>query len=116
MEFTTLPEFDKELKTLLKKYRTLEKDLNALKIYLEKYPCGFPPIVLPISNIGVAIKIYKVKHFHCKALKNKGSRSGIRIIYAYFEFEQKIEFVEIYYKEKDDRDCDKERILKHYGA
>lgn len=114
MRFTNLPEFDKEFKHLLKKYRTLEEDLPVLKSYLEKYPKGFPPIVFPVSNLGITTQIYKVKHFHCKALKNKGSRSGIRIIYALFESEQKIEFVEIYYKEKDDWDCDRERILNHY--
>jgi hypothetical protein len=114
MVFSSLPEFDRELKRLLKKYRTLKEDLSVLKSYLEKYPRGFEPIVFPISNLGISTPVYKVKHFHCKTMKSKGSRSGIRIIYAYFEKEQKIDFVEIYYKEKDDRDCDRERIFRYY--
>ncbi len=114
MVFSSLPEFDRELKSLLKKYRTLEEDLSILKSYLEKYPHGFEPIAFPISNLGISTPVYKVKHFRCRALKSKGSRSGIRIIYAYFEEEKKIEFIEIYYKEKDDRDCDRKRISSHY--
>jgi hypothetical protein len=114
MEFTTLAEFDAELEKLLKKYRTLNDDLDVLKSVLSKYPRGYPPVVYRISNLGVETEIYKVKHFRCKALANRGSRSGIRIIYAYFEAGQKIEFVEIYYKEHDDVDCDKNRIKAHY--
>lgn len=114
MQFTALPEFDREFKKLLKKYRSLEEDLNVLKQVLEKNPRVYPPYVVRVSGLGIHTEIYKVKHFSCKALKGKGSRSGIRIVYAYFEAEQKIEFAEIYYKEKDDRVCDRERILRYY--
>jgi len=114
MEFSHLPEFDKEFKRLLKKYRTLRADLKLLKSVLETYPRGYPPGIIRISGLGIETETYKVKHFRCKALKHKGSRSGIRIIYAYFEEEQKIEFIEIYYKEKDDIRCNRERILRYY--
>ena len=40
--------------------------------------------------------------------------SGIRIIYAYYEKEDKIEFIEIYYK-GDKENENRERILKHYN-
>jgi hypothetical protein len=115
MELSNLPEFDKQFKTLLRKYRTLEEDLDVLKKVLRIHPRGYPPGIVRVSGLGIKTEIYKVKHFRCKTLKHKGSRSGIRVIYAYFEDEQKIEFVEIYYKEKDDRDCDKKRILKYYS-
>ncbi len=116
MEFSSLSEFDKELKKLLKKFRTLIKDLDLLQErILLKYPRGYPPVIFRIDNLGIQTEIYKIKHFRCKALKHKGSRSGIRIIYAYFPDKQKIEFIEIYYKEKDDRDCGRERILKYYS-
>ena len=113
MQFTSLPEFDTEFQKLLKKYRSLEDDLEVLKQILIKYPRGYEPVVFRISGLGVETEIHKVKNFRCKALQ-KGSRSGIRVIYAYFEADQKIEFVEIYYKEKDDIDCDKERIKRYY--
>lgn len=115
MEFSNLPEFDKQFKTLLKKYRTLEEDLDLLKRVLETYPRGYPPRIFRVSGLGINTEIYKVKHFRCKTLKHKGSRSGIRIVYAFFAQEEKIEFIEIYYKEKDDIECDKNRILKYYS-
>lgn len=115
MEFSYLPEFDKELKTLFKKYRTLEDDLELLKKILKIHPRSYPPGIVRVSGLGIETEIYKIKHFRCKTLKHKGSRSGIRVIYAFFEGEQRIEFVEIYFKEKDDRECDKKRILKYYS-
>lgn len=114
MEFSTLSEFDNELSKLSKKFRTLKEDIDLLKKVLVVYPRIHPPTCIRISNLGIKTEIYKVKHFRCKSLK-KGSRSGIRIIYAYLESEKRIEFAEIYYKDKDDRDCDKKRILKYYN-
>lgn len=116
MGFDSLPEFDKAFKSLLKRFRTLANDLNLLKErILMKYPKGYPPIIFRVDGLGIKTEIYKIKHFRCRALKHKGSRSGIRIIYAYFPSQQRIEFVEIYYKEKDNKDCDKNRILKYYS-
>jgi len=58
-------------------------------------------------------KIYKAKKFTCRSLKGKGVKSGIRIIYAYFEEEDKIELIEIYYKGNKENE-DRERILRYY--
>jgi len=114
MEFSSVPEFGRELKNLLKRYRTLGDDLEGLRRVLRIHPRGYAPAIVRISGLGIETEIYKVKHFRCKALR-RGSRSGIRVVYAYFPAEEKIEFAEIYYKEKDDRDCDKKRILKYYS-
>ena len=113
MEFTSVAEFDSEFDKLLKKYRSLKEDLEVLKTILLKYPIGYEPITFRIPGLGIETPIYKVKNFRCKAL-NRGSRSGIRVIYAYLETKQEIRFVEIYYKEKDDVDCNKERIRKYF--
>lgn len=116
MEFTSLPEFDKELNILSKKrFRTLYQDLDLFKQrILTKHPRGYPPVVVVVDKLAIETEIYKVKHFRCRALKNKGSRSGVRIIYAYFPEEDRIEFAQIYYKEKDDVDCNKARIFRYY--
>ena len=113
MQFTTVDEFDSEFSKLFRKYRSLEEDLEVLKRYLSTYPQGYKPIVYRIPKLGIETKIYKVKRFRCKSL-NRGSRSGIRVIYAYFEPKDTIEFVEIYYKEKDNIECNKNRIRKYY--
>ena len=114
MVFTTVPEFDSEFDKLLKKYRSLKEDLEVLKTILLKYPIGYEPIASRIPGMGIETPIYKVKSFYCKAL-NRGSRSGIRLIYAYLETKKEIKFVEIYYKERDSVDCNKERIRKYFA-
>ena len=114
MEFSELKEFTREFKTLAKKFRSLEADLKILKDFLKIYPSGYGDHTVRISGLGVETEIYKVKHFRCQALKGKGSRSGIRIVYAYLRGKGRIEFTEIYYKEHDDTDCDKERIRRYY--
>lgn len=113
MNFSYLPEFNKEFMKLLKKYLTLEQDLNTFKQFLSTYPKGFPPIIFPISDLGIKTKVFKVKQFRCKYLKGSGSNSGIRIIYAYLEEEKKIEFIEIYFK-GNQSNHNKEGILKYY--
>lgn len=114
-----LPEFEKDIKKLLKRFKTLEDDLeifikNELNLYHK----------LKIDNKGVSQvpglkieipKIYKAKKFACRSLKGKGVQSGIRVIYAYFEEKDKIEFIEIYYK-GDKENEDKERILLYYAS
>ena len=47
------------------------------------------------------------------SLKGKGVNSGIRVIYAYFNEEDKIVFIEIYYK-GDKENEDKERIVEFF--
>lgn len=52
-----------------------------------------------ISDLAIeSPKIYKARKFTCKSLRGTGIQSGIRIIYAYYEEEDMIEFAEIYYK------------------
>ena len=116
-EIHRLPEFDKDIKKLLKKFRTLEDDLDVfvkaeLVLYhkLKKDNKG----IFPIPGLGVERpKIYKAKKFACRSLKGKGVHSGIRVIYGYFEKEDRIDFIEIYYK-GDKENEDKDRIMRHY--
>ncbi|MCK4765581.1 MAG: hypothetical protein KAW12_25490 [Candidatus Aminicenantes bacterium] len=94
--------FKKDLKRLSKKFRTLEGDLrNFIKAQLVLFH------KLGIDNDGVkqvpGLKtlyppVYKARKFACRSLKGKGAKSGIRVIYAYFEESDTIEFIEIYFK------------------
>ena len=114
-----LAEFEKDFKKLAKKFRTLDEDLNVfisnqLKLTHKKNIDNKGVVI--ISDLGIEHpKIYKARKFACKVLKGKGAASGIRIIYAYYEHDDVIEFVEIYYKRNKDNE-DRERILKHYGG
>ncbi len=116
-KISRLPEFEKDVKRLLRKFETLEDDL---KIFIEKQLYLYHKLKIDNKGIfqisGLQIddpKIYKAKKFACRSLKGKGVQSGIRVIYAYFEKEDKIELIEIYYK-SDKENEDRERILKHY--
>ncbi len=113
-----LTEFKKDFKKLVKKFKTLDEDLNTFitnqlklthKLNIDNKG------VVRISDLGIEYpKIYKARKFPCKALKGKGAASGIRIIYAYYENEDVIEFVEIYYKGEKGNE-DRERILRYCG-
>ena len=116
-EIRRLKEFEKDFRKLLKKFKTLEDDLETfIKTQLKLYhnlKINVPGIVRISDLVIEKPKIYKVRKFACRSLKGKGSYCGIRIIYAYHEEEDIIEFIEIYYKgdkAKEDRD----RIVKYY--
>ena len=93
MTFEELIEFRKDLKNLLKKYRTLNEDIDVVKKVLEVTPQERPPFSFRIDNLGLETCIIKVKKIACKALKGRGVNSGLRLIYAHFEAEQKITFI-----------------------
>lgn len=113
MKFEELNEFQKDLKPLKKKYRTLDDDLEVVKKVLETVPDERPPFSFRIDNLGIKTCVIKVKKIACKALKGKGVNSGLRLIYAYFEKEEKIIFIELYHKNEKENE-DKQRILKNF--
>ncbi len=117
-EISRLPEFEKDIRKLLKRFKTLEDDL---KIFIEKGLNLYHKLkidnkgVFQITNLQIeSPKIYKAKKFACRSLKGRGVQSGIRVIYAYFEQEDKIELIEIYYK-GDKENEDRTRISRYYG-
>jgi mRNA-degrading endonuclease RelE of RelBE toxin-antitoxin system len=117
-EVLILPEFKKDFKRLEKNYPTLKQDLevfvkNQLKLShkLNIENSG----IVRITGLSISEpKIYKARKFACKSLKGRGSSSGIRVIYAYFEDDDRIELVEIYFK-GDKENEDRQRILKYYS-
>ena len=116
-EIRRLKDFEKDFRKLLKKFKTLEGDLETfintqLKLYHKQKVDNSG--VVRISNLAIdKPKIFKARKFACKSLRGTGVKSGIRIIYAYYEEEDMIEFIEIYYKgEKANEDRD--RIVRHY--
>jgi mRNA-degrading endonuclease RelE of RelBE toxin-antitoxin system len=113
MTFEELTEFKKDLKNLLKKYRTLNDDLDVVKRVLEVAPDERPPFSFRIDNLGLETCIIKVKKIACKALKGRGINSGLRLIYAHFPDEQKITFIELYHK-NDKENEDKKRITDNF--
>jgi len=113
MTFDELAEFKKDLKNLLKKYRTLNDDLDVVKKVLEVMPDERPPFSFRIDNLDLKTCIIKVKKIACKALKGRGVNSGLRLVYAYFETEKKITFIELYHK-NDKENEDRKRITENF--
>lgn len=122
MNYDETEEFKHDFKKLLKKFSSLAEDLEVNKQYrLELFHCKEinSGSIFEIQDAGNTdfLKFFKVKKFQCKSLKGRGAKSGIRVIYAYLPTDQKIIFLEIYFKadkENEDRDRIKE-YLKNSG-
>jgi hypothetical protein len=116
-QITQIPEFEKDLKKLLKRYPSLEDDLRMfIKVAMNAFHKQKinSSAIIHISDLGIhSPKIFKANKFACKALKGKGAQSGIRVIYAHHEDADWIEFIEIYYK-GDKENEDRERILRKH--
>jgi mRNA-degrading endonuclease RelE of RelBE toxin-antitoxin system len=116
-KISPVPEFEKDLKKLGKRFSSLEDDLRMfIKVALNAFHKQKidSNAIFHISDLGInSPKIYKGKKFACKALKGKGAQTGVRVIYAYHEEEDWIEFIEIYYK-GDKGSEDRDRILRIY--
>ena len=116
IEYNATDVFQKDLKRLLKKFKTLEEDLettkrNAVELYHLKNINNRS--VFPIPDFcNEALLICKIKKFACKALKGRGVMSGIRIIYAYHIADSRVDFIEMYFKGEKENE-DRERIKKY---
>ena len=115
MNYEKTKEFLRDFKKLLKKFSSLHDDLEVNKRYrIELFHIKNidSRSIFKIQGVGNAVELqfFKVKKFQCKSLKGRGAKSGIRIIYAYFPTEQKIVFLEIYFKAKQENE-NKERIM-----
>ncbi len=113
MIFVELDEFKKDLKSLLKKYRSLTEDLAVIKQILQVFPNERPRIFFEINDLKLNAFIIKVKKIACKSLKGRGVNSGLRLVYAYFPEEFKIVFVELYHKNSQENE-DRERIKANF--
>lgn len=114
MIYEMTKEFEKDLKQLTKKYRSLPEDLENLKQYSIELFHGLN-IVVPQAIVKVEglcsdnLVIYKVRKISCRSLKTKGANSGLRLIYAYHVETKTITFIEMYAKNQKSVE-DKERI------
>lgn len=105
IRFDKTDAFQKDFKKLEKRYRTLKEDFKRLQRAL--YVCAMPTD--KHTAILVGDKVYKIIKIRmaCKTLR----KSSLRVVYAYFEQEQRIEFIELYFKgnkENEDRERTKE--------
>jgi len=114
IDFEELPEYKKDFKRLLKKYYTLERDIDDVRKDLNDEPGASPPFSFQIEGLGISTCVIKVKKIASDSFKGRGVNSGFRLVYAYFAEEQRIVFVELYHKNEKDNE-DKSRIRKNFN-
>lgn len=93
MNFSETAEFSKDLKRLVKKYRSLLEDLEEFKRVVAAVPLGSSKHFAVLHHRG-DVRIIKARLF-CRYLKGS---SALRIVYAYHEKVRLISFVELYFK------------------
>ncbi|MCI0616514.1 hypothetical protein L0244_26335 [bacterium] len=104
--FDETPEFEKGFKRLFKKYKTLDDDLEKFKKVLLATPTGIGKNFVVVHSSS-NVKIVKAR-MACRALRDR----SLRVIYSYFEQEQRTEFIEIYFKGEKENE-DRERIKEY---
>ena len=117
-QVTRTLEFERDLKKLLKRFRSLEEDLTTFIDYQLELFHGQKQAVGKIERVaGLGFEdppIFVAKRVACRALRGSGSNSGIRVVYAWFAAEGRIELIELYYK-GDKQVEDKARIKRLYA-
>lgn len=115
-ELIRLPEFDRDLKRLLKRFRTLEDDLAVFintQLFLYHQLDTDNGGIFQITGLVVTDPpVFKAKKFACRSLKGQGSRTGIRVIYSYDASQNRIVLIEIYVKGDKPME-DRGRILSY---
>lgn len=102
--FSRLPEFEKELKRLSKKYPSLCEDLEKFETVIAVYPTGVGKN-FSIIHSSDALKVVKAR-LACRSLRDR----SIRIIYAYHDAVATFMHLELYFKgEKENEDYERVR-------
>lgn len=109
-------EFKKDLKKLVKRFRSLPDDLVTVKkAVIELWHIKGIDNLSTVEISGYSSEdfcFFKIRKFACKSLKGKGVHSGIRVIYKWHKKINKVLFIEIYYKgDKENEDCNR---IKEY--
>lgn len=104
--FSQLPEFEKDLKKLSKKYPTLVHDIEDIKPVLLSNATGIGKN-FTIIGIFQEATIIKVR-IHCESLRAR----TIRLIYAYHKDKIEFMYIELYFK-GDKENEDRERITQY---
>ena len=95
IQFTIIKTFEKELKKLKKRFRTLDSDLTLIKLIIEKFPKGEDSRHAHTLKANQEQKLYIIKR---RLVSKSTKHNDFRIVYAFNESTNTITFVEIYFK------------------
>lgn len=116
IEYEESAEFKKDLKKLVKRFKSLPDDLVTVKkAVIELWHIKGIDNLSTVEISGFSSEDFcfcKIRKFACKSLKGRGVHSGIRVIYKWHKRINKVIFVEIYFKgDKESEDYDR---IKEY--
>ena len=106
LQCNLLSKFEKDFKKLSKRYRTLPDDFAQFIDVISAEPPK-PSNRIAIITQHESLWIIKAR-LACMSLRNH----DLRIIFAYFTQERRVDFIELYFKGDKERE-DRERIKKY---
>ena len=98
MHFSELREFQRERIRLSRKYKSLPTDLQLFREVIAAVP-PTPSRRISILTQTPSLLIVKAR-LACKYLRN----SSLRVIYAFFIHERRVDFIELYFKGDKERE------------
>lgn len=118
LKYESMPEFEKQLKRLLKRFPSLRDDLDVvqravIELLHVKGLDNRHAVRVPGHN-NPYCEIYKILKMTCKSLKGRGNLSGLRVIYAYHAADKRVVFIEIYFKA--DQPNENRELIRSYIA
>lgn len=96
--------FERDLRRLIKRYRSLELDLQTLQRVLVARPNPPTSFSVELAGYGGFPKIVKVRKMACRSLPGRGAQSGLRVIYALGR--SKILLLELYIKSDQEHESE----------
>jgi mRNA-degrading endonuclease RelE of RelBE toxin-antitoxin system len=114
MKIKRLPEFDRDVKKLIKKYPTIEKDLENVVNVIFVYPFARPPFSYEINSLGLKTIVIKIKKIASASFNGRGGHSGFRIIYVWMPEMQEVILIEVYHKSIQALE-DRKRIFHNFN-
>lgn len=109
MEFSEIDEFKKEFKRLKKKYISLEDDIGNLKEVLVQFPKGTGS-----RHWNKLKELQECFMFKTRMMCRSVRGAAFRIIYFFDEKNNKIVFIEVYYKSEQINE-DKKRVKEEFA-
>lgn len=104
--FKRLPQFEKELDKLSKKYRSLPEDLKIFEQIINERPQGIGTNFVTIHHSD-QVRVVKAR-LACRSLRDR----SVRIVYAYHDEIVTFVYIELYFKGNKESE-DRERIKSY---
>ncbi|MHB8710354.1 MAG: hypothetical protein ACYC6X_02280 [Minisyncoccota bacterium] len=107
MRFTEYSPFVHEYGRLYKRFPSLDQDIEKIKKFLIRYPMGSGGKNWNILHKTERVIVFKTR-LACMYLRS----SALRLVYAHSPDENRIDFIEVYFK--GDKEAEDKQRIKEY--